>query len=353
MITRKQLTSVAITAFVTKMLVTFPTSVFRLCGNAAWIAGIYVTLVAVGVFALIRRVYTTKDNIITLAEKTGGTWLRIIVGIITFVVLGANAMGLMRIFPEIIKLVLLQKTYAEIIGITFAVTLLFCASCGIEGIARVIEIFIPIGGIVFIAFLLMIIPQVHPDYIFPILGNGVKSIFIDGLPALGIFTDILMINILIPMTKELDCYKKSGTHAILIGGVCSVLIFLAYGMCYVYPATGDFVIPIYQMERLINLSDFFSRLESLFRFIWSIMILLYSSLYIAVLSEVWAQTFRLPYSKPLIAPIIITLVGFAIIPQSLNDMVVWEININKWIYIPALLLPLVSAGIYKMFHVKH
>ncbi len=353
MITRKQSTSIAITAFVIKMLVTFPTSVFRICGNASWLVGIYVTLVALGVFAIIRRVYTINENIITIAEKTGGKSLRIVTGIIAFVVLAANVVGLMRIFPEIIKLVLLQKTYVEIIGIAFAIALLFCASCGIEGIARVIEIFIPVAGIVFVAFLLMITPQAHIDYFFPILGNGVKSIFIEGLSALSIFADILVLNILIPHTDGLDTYKKSGTHGILIGGICSVLIFLAYGLCYVYPATGDFVIPIYQMERLINLSDFFSRLESLFRFVWSIIILLYSSLYIAVLSEVWEQTFQLPHSRPLIAPIIITLIGIAVIPQSLGDMVIWETNINKWIYIPALLLPLLTAGIYKMFHVKH
>lgn len=353
MITQKQLTSIAIIAFVTKMLVTFPTTIFRLCGNAAWLAGIYVTLVAVGIFALIRRIYTVKENVITVAEKTGGTPLRIITGLIVFAVLGLNAIGLMRTFPEIIKLVLLQKTYVEIIGTTFAIALLFCAACGAEGIARVIEIFIPIGGIVFAGFLLMIMPQVHIDYLFPVFGKGLKSIFTDGLSALSIFTDILMLNILIPRTKVLENYKKSGTNGIIIGGICSVLIFLAYGMCYVYPASGDFVIPIYQMERLINLSDFFSRLESLFRFVWSIMILLYSSLYIAILSEIWAQTFRLPHSKPLIAPIIISLVGFAIIPQSLGDMVVLEETINRWIYIPALILPLIIVGAYKLFHVKH
>ena len=66
MITRKQLTSVAVTAFVTKMLVTFPTSIFRLCGNAAWLVGIYVTLVAVGFFAIIRRIYTSNANVITI-----------------------------------------------------------------------------------------------------------------------------------------------------------------------------------------------------------------------------------------------------------------------------------------------
>lgn len=353
MLTQKQLTSIAITAFVTKMLVTFPTIMFRYCGNAAWLAGIYATVVGAGVFALIRKIYCTGENVITIAEKIGGTGLRIIVGIAVFVVLAANTVGLMRTFPEIIKLVLLQKTYVEIIGIVFLVALILCASWGIEGIARTIEIFIPIAGAVFAGFLIMITPQIHGEYLFPILGNGLKNIFFNGLECLSIFADILMINILIPYTNDLENYKKSGTNGIIIGGVCAIFIFLAYGLCYAYPATEQFVIPIYQMERLINLSDFFSRLESLFRFVWSIMILLYMCLYAAVLSEVWTQTFYLPHSKPIISPITIILACIAVIPQSLEDMVVWEANINKWIYIPALLLPLIIGGIYKMFHVKH
>lgn len=353
MLTQKQLTSIAITAIITKMLITFPTTVFHYCGNSAWLAGVYVTLVAVGIFALVRKCYTVNKNVITLAQKVGGIGFRILIGIVVFLVLAVNVIPLMRTFPEIIKLVLLQKTYIEIIGIIFVITIFFCASCGIVGIARVIEIFIPIGGIVFAGFLIMILPQIHIDYILPILGKGIKSIFIDGLSCLSIFADILLLNILIPNTKTLDNYRKSGTNGIIIGGICAVFIFLAYGFCYVYPATEQFVIPIYQMERLINLSDFFSRLESLFRFVWSIMILLYTALYVAVLSEVWAQTFALPHSKPLIAPIIVTLVGVSMVPQSLGDMVFWEAQINKWIYIPALLLPVVLVGAYKMFHVKH
>lgn len=352
MLTQKQLTSVTVTGIVIKMLVAFPTMIFRLCANAAWLAGIYVTLVAIGVFVLLRSIYTEKENIITLAEKAGGTVTRVIVGAAVFITLAINTIGLMREFPEITKLVLLQKTYIEIIGTAFAIALFICASCGIEGIVRVIEIFIPIVAIIFVGFLLMIVPQIHIDYLMPILGNGTKAIFVDGLSALSIFTDLLALNILLPRTDSLSSYKNAGTHAIIIGGICAVLIFLAYGLCYIYPVSGQFVIPIYQMERLINLSDFFSRLESLFRFVWSIMILLYASFYIAVLSEVWAQTFRLPHSKPLIAPIIITLIGIAIIPESLGDMITLEAQIHKWIYIPALLIPIIVAGIYKMFHVK-
>lgn len=353
MLTNKQLSSVIINAIVVKMLVTFPRNIFVYCGNAAWLTAVYATAVAFGLFCVILRMYPSKTNVIALADRVGGRALRIITGSAVFAVLALNFVSIVRVFPAIIRLVLLQKTYVEIIGTVFVFVVIFSASCGIEAIARVHQLFLPVSGVVFLAFLIMLVPDLHFEYIMPVFGNGLKSIFTDGLSTLSIFTDLLVLNILLPKMKETQNYKKAGSKAIVVGGVFSILIFLFYGLCYVYPASAEFIIPVYQLERLINLSDFFSRLEALFQFIWSISILLYSALYASVLGDVWRDTFGLHHSKPLIAPIIIGLVGVAVIPESLNDMLHFEGIINKWLYIPAFAIPLLIGTVYKMFHVKH
>lgn len=354
MITRKQVTSLIINAIIVKMLVTFPRSLFSYCGNAVWLAGIYSTGVAFGIFAIIRKIYVNDANVIGTAEKIGGTAFRIITGTVVFIVLGTNFVSLFRIFPEIIRLVLLQKTYTEIIGFIFILALIFGASCGIVSIARVTEIFLPVAGVIFAAFVLMLFPKTEIDNIFPLFGKGAAAIFVKGLSFMSVFADLLMLNILIPFTKNLDVYRRSGSHAILIGGACAVIIALMYGLCYSYPVSSKFLVPIYQLERLINLGDFFSRLEALFQFVWSICILLYSTLTIAVMAEVWRESFCLSHSKPLIAPITVGLCGFAVLPQSVNSMIAIENCIDSWIYIPAIIIPIIIAIIYKgkMFHVK-
>lgn len=349
MLTNKQLSSVIINAIVVKMLITFPRSIFAVCANSAWIAGLYATVVAFALFCVTHPFYRRKKNVIGLADRVGGAPLRIIVGIAVFAVFALNFVGILRIFPEIIRLVLLQKTYVEIIGTVFVFVLIFGASCGIESIARVHQIFLPVAGVVFLAFLIMLVPDLHFGYLLPIFGNGAKSILIDGLSALSVFTDLLLLNILIPKTKDIENYKKAGNKAILVGGGCTVFIFLFYGLCYVYPTSGEFIAPVYQLERLINLSDFFSRLEALFQFIWSISLLLYSALYVAVLAQVWGETFALHHTKPLIAPCVIALLGVALLPESLNGTIKLESIINRWIYIPAFVIPII-IGI--MFHVK-
>ena len=329
-----------INAITVKMLVTFPRNLVQYCANAAPLAVIYSTAVALALFWLIRRVYFTKSTIIGEARRLGGNTAAIFTGIAVFATLVLNILPIMRTFPEIIRLVLLQKTYVEIIAFALILVLIFGASCSIESIARVHEFFLPVSGIVFFAFIIMLIPNFKTDNLFPVFGTGIMDILTKGISAMSIFTDILALNIMIPYTKELDNYRKAGTKAILTGGVCSLLIILSYTFCYAYPASKNFIIPVYQLERLVNLSDFFSRLESLFQFIWSISILLYISMYIWVLAAVFKETFYLPHKKPLIAPIVLFLSGTAFICETLSEIISFEEQITRWIYIPAFIIPM-------------
>ena len=349
MLTKKQLSSVMINAIIIKMIMTFPRNIFSLCGNSAWIAGVVATAVSVGLFFLIQRLYCEKSDVIELSYRLGGATLRIITGLAVFFVLSLNFISILRIFPEIIRLVLLQKTYVEFIATVFIIAIIFGSWCGIEAIARVHQIFIPISGLVFASFIIMLIPDIKGESLLPIFGNGAAALTKGSLSTLSIFSDLLMLNILISFAKDTDDWRGAGNRSIIIGGICASLIFLAYGMCYLYPASSEFIVPIYQLERLINLSDFFSRLETVFQFIWAISILLYSTLYLALISETWRKSFGLHHVKPLCAPITLMLAGIAVIPDSLNDAIFWNGVINHWVYIPAFAIPIIIGA---LFHVK-
>lgn len=345
MLTQKQLTTISVNAIAVKMLLTYPRVLILMCGNAAWINSLYCTALAVLLFGAIRLIYNTDRNIIDAAAEVGGTCLRVIVGVILFIVMSANVVSLIRVFPEIIKLVLLQNTPEEIIGVIFIAALILGAMCGIEAIGRVHEIFIPIAGIVFVIFLLLLIPKYNIELIFPILGKGPFKLFIEGISGLSIFSDILLLNMLISHTKSIDNYKKTGTKSIIIGGLCAFCITAAYTLTYAYPASENFLVPVYQLERMIYLSNFFSRFEAVFQFIWTISILLYGSVYLAVLTEVWETSFKISSAKINIAAIAVILIGAAVFPRSLSVTTEWEMTITRWMYIPVFLLPL-AVGLF-------
>lgn len=348
MLTQKQLTMITTNAIAVKMLLTYPRVLITMCGNAAWINMLYCTALAVLLFGAIRLAYNTDKNIIDAAADIGGDTLRVITAVIVFFVMGINVVSLVRVFPEVIKLVLLQNTYEEIIGVVFIAALILGAMCGIGSLGRVHEIFIPIDGVIFVVFILLLIPGFRIESVMPILGKGTFEIFVRGISGLSVFSDILLLNMLISHTKSLDNYKKAGTKSIIIGGLVAFLITAAYCLSYVYPASEEFLIPVYQLERMIYLSNFFSRFEAVFQFVWTISILLYGCVYIAVISEVWEKGFKLKHSKITMCAVTVLIVGAAIFPRSLRDAAEWENVVTQWTYIPVFLLPIVIGIIHRL-----
>ena len=90
MIDRKKMTTLLINVISVKMLLTFPKVMIINSGNAAWIECIYNTLIVIGLFWITTKLYRSNKNIIQLAEMIGKKWLKIIVGVVVFVVLLIN-----------------------------------------------------------------------------------------------------------------------------------------------------------------------------------------------------------------------------------------------------------------------
>lgn len=249
-------------------------------------------VIVIGLFWITTKLYRSNKNIIQLAEMTGKKWLKIIVGVVVFVVLLINYSSIIRIFPETVKIVLLQDFEIEFIIPIFMLAIGIGAYIGLEPIARVNNMFMPLAGIVLLLSLILLIPYFNINNIFPILGNGVYSITVKGINTISLFSDILLLNILLPYCENTSEAKKSGWRAIYISATIGVVILLSYCLIYPYPVSREFMIPVYQLSRVIHLGNFFSRFEVIFQFVWSILVLIYSPIYVYALCYVWQITFE-------------------------------------------------------------
>lgn len=349
---QKETTALMVTLISTKMLLTFPRTMIINSGNGAWIQAIYVSLIAAAVYMVTWSMQRGNKNVIQLAEKTGGKPLKIIVGMIVFAVLIINFMPIIRIFPETVKIALLHDFNVNVIIAVFLLAIGVGAYIGIESMARINYMFLPVAAVVFAVFLLLLIPNYHFYNLMPLFGEGFKSIFADGFHGISLFSDILVLNILLPYCKNTESAKKSGIMAIVISAVVSVVILVSYCMIYPFPASKEFMIPVYQLARVIHISSFFSRFEAIFQFIWSIIILLYSGAYIYTLCYVFQITFSLKFYKPLIFPVILICGTAAMLPDSLVDLIRTEKIENIIVYPAAFLLPLIFAALSRRYYGK-
>ncbi|MCC8160460.1 MAG: spore germination protein [Oscillospiraceae bacterium] len=350
MLERKELTTLLINVISVKMLLTFPRTMVMNSGNSAWIEAVYNTLVMVLIFWVTTRLYRGKKNVIQIAEAVGKKGLKIVVGILVFVILMINFSYVIRVFPETVKIVLLQDFKVEIIIAVFIIAAAVGAYIGLKPIAKINNIFMPIAGAVLVLALLMLIPYYKTDNILPVFGNGFKSIFADGFHGISLFSDILLLNILLPNCENNYEAKKSGWRAIFISATIAIVILLAYCLVYPYPASAKFMVPVYQLARVIHLSSFFSRFEVVFQFVWSILVLLYAAIYVYAICYVWQITFNLKYYKPLIFPIVIISGVIAILPNSVVDLVRSEKWEDMLVYPAAFLLPIIFGFFTKKIY---
>lgn len=348
MIARKELTLLTVTAIMAKMVLVFPKLLLSNSGSAAWIQVIYNVLCAAAVFAVISWLYVSDKNVIEMAGEIGGKWLRIPTGLVVFAVFMINFALIIRVFPETVKTVLLQNFDTNLITVLFMGAIGVGAALGIESLARVNYIFIPIIGVILALLIVLLVPHYNIYNLLPILGTGAKKIFADGFHTISIYSDMLLLNVLLPYYKDEREAKKSIRAVFLITAPVTVLIILAYCLVYPYPVSGEFMIPFYQLARILHLGDFLGRFEPVFQFAWSILLLLYSALYVFALCRVWQMTFDLDFYRPLVFPVVIISGAISLLPATLGDIVTNAEFENKLAYPAAFLLPVIFGAISKI-----
>ena len=289
---------VLINVMYVKLLLVVPRNIVLAAGNAGWILCIYVTLLELLLFFLISKVYDFSRNLLDIREKA----FKKIIGILAAAFLVLSMSSVVKIYPETVKIILLKNTPTEIIYIIFSLAAIIGAYMGIESLGKICSLFQPIATAVMILCFLFLIPNMHLYNLTPILGKGIKGIGFDGLTVLSVFSDIFLIFLIAPEGTDRKKIQHAGFKAIIImGGILTIAMF-GYSMIFPYDVSEDFVLPLYNTVRLIQLSDFFGRFEAFFEFVWSISILIYLSVYLVALSFVWKEAFDLKYEKPLIAP---------------------------------------------------
>ena len=344
-LTSRDLSSIMINLIAAKMLFTYPRYLVERCENAAWIPILVFGVIAFGIYYITQWLYTKtgRTSILSQAEALGGKWLKIFVGVVLIVILFADISPMIRACPEAIKTALLQNTKMLVIVFVLVIGIFVGTYNGIEALGKASALFLPVAGIFMLGFFLMLIPAYNVNNLFPIsISNSVKN----GTSVLSVFSDIIVINILLPYCEDSGTMKKAGLSSIVIGGIVGFLITFAYCMVYPYPISERFIVPMYQLARMVNIGTFFQRLEAAFEFVWTISSMFYASVYLFVLCDIFRKCFNLKNYRPLIFPMLIILIRVVFIRENYSETLKDAFNNMTLIYPILYLLPLVIGFAY-------
>lgn len=323
---KKELTNILLLVMLVKLIISYPRKIVEVAGNSAWIVSIYVTVIMLLIYYVITKVYDFSRPVLEKAELNGGKTVKFIVGIIVFVSLLLTMTSITRLYPESVKIILLPKTPIEVIIMLFSAAAIAAVYCGISAIGRVVAIFLPIAGIIMGICILLLVPHMDISNITPLFGTGYKRIFVNGLEFLSSFSDLLVLFLINIKSGDRKYAAKCGYKAIIITGTVMTVIIFAYCAVFPYDVSQFFLMPYYQMTRVAQIGEVLTRVEALFEFVWTIVVMLYFSVYLYVLCNIWSDMFNLKYYKPLALPIMISVAYLALIPPiylEFDDNFVW------------------------------
>ncbi len=341
----RETTSVMIVVLTVKMLFTYPRYLVERCLNGAWLSVILYLVLSVGIFWVTEKLYlkTGRTSVINQAEAVGGRTLRAIVGIFSFAAMMLTIAPMVRTFPEAIKTVLLQNTDMLAIVAALAVGAYFGAYFGIEALGITASIFLPFAAFFILIFFILLQPHFALTNLFPF---SFYDISIGNTSSFSLFSDIFVLNFLLPYIGDMKTVRKSGYIALIISGITGALIVLAYCLCYPYPSSSRFIVPLYQLARMVKIGTYFQRLESIFEFVWSISILIYCGIYLWVMCDIFKKSFALGDYKPLIMPVLVILLRFVFWEESYTGALRSDFVASNYLYPIMYLLPLLVGALY-------
>jgi spore germination protein KB len=296
----------------------------RSAKSAAWIAvPLGAATAAVGyslVMTLLKR-FPGRGLLEVTLEVGGPVFGRLLVLTYGFFFL-AVAAGTARVFGDGVVTAIMPRTPLSIHLGTLAVVMLYSNFGGLEAMARVNWLLLPLFILSLIVLVGFNVNHFIPNGILPILGNGPIGIVRAGLTATGVFGEILALPILFPMVRRQATAARDGLTALVLSVAVGTSVVLASLLCFPDGELERRILPLFELGLLLHVGTFFSRVEVIFIFMWFFAAAskLAIALYLTNLS--FCTAFKLPGYRPVIPIMLVLFYAAAFMPRNITEAVI-------------------------------
>lgn len=240
----------------------------------AWMSAIITFVAAVPLILLYTRLYYLyPGNTFTqLFQVACGKWMGKILAavyLLTFPLI-INSLSLRNVGDFLVTQIM-PETPIEAIHIIVMLVAVYAVHLGIEAIARIGELLIPITMFFLIIMFIMLIPNINLDFLFPVFEHGFKPVLQGSLTFYSFpFMEGVMYIMVMPLVKEQKKLFKAYFTGILIGWfilfVTTLFTILVLGPFI----TSNEVFPSFVLAKSIAVPNILERTELTIAIAWFI-----------------------------------------------------------------------------------
>lgn len=278
--------SLGITVFISSQIIASE------CLSSSLINTGFISLIAMGLTLIICMLYKKFIGIsfLDITEFVGGKFLKFIVGtIFLFYFVFTLAIVLCKAV-NCLQIVYYPMTHPNYTVLLFVITAAIACNLKNNGFLRATFIIVPIVIIAIFFIFAGNLKNFNYENIFPIMGNGVKSTFFEGITNLFTFGGIAYILFLPQNLKRPDKFISVSLISTAISSVLLTFVTATIILMFNKNVTSGQLFPLYIAVRYIEFGTFFQRLDSAFLLIMNIAICsflgIYSNLCLGIIKEI-------------------------------------------------------------------
>lgn len=283
-------------------------------GTGSLVNLLLVSLIAFIFCIIISKLFKNFSNsdLIDVSEFLGNKFLKFIVGFIFILFLLLLACFAISNFSYLIKTIYFQKSPILFIGLFFVVAMLISNLVGFDSLKKVACLIVPFC-ILSIVFIFISSIKSYTSYrLSPVLGYNIKNTLVNGLSNLYSFNIIIYYYFLMPFLRNKQNYSKIVKKSFLISIILIILIVIS--MLSKFPSfdNSEEINSMYLLTRSIELTEFLQRVDALFILLWIISNLIYVSILLFWIIEIFGKLFNFENKKMLSFPLSCIILGLVV-----------------------------------------
>lgn len=288
-------------------ILTVPSITAKYAKKDLWLSPIWASII--GFFTVIIVIQLSKrfprQTFFQICEHTIGTLATKLLGFLYFTFFLIASGQITRTYAEFIK-VFFIKTPVSVIMITMLLLSAFTVIAGIEVIGRVAQFFFPIFVFSVFIIIFLLLPQLEPSNIFPILENGLLPSLKGAIIPQVWFGELFLIMFLLPSLSD-SKGMKWGILTVLLILVTFIIINITV-LFILNQNTEYYIYPFLSATQLVNLGDFIESIEPIIIAIWILGTFIKITVFYYATILTTAQWLKLSDYKPIVWPIGILIV---------------------------------------------
>ena len=287
------------------VVLNIPNMIILISGSGSIINTIYTGIIAILSSLFISKLFNNFEgkDILDISQYLGGKVLKVFVSICFLAFISLLAIIAVKYLTRSIKIIYFNSSPIIYLLLFFIVPAVLMNKLGLRAVSGVNIVFIFIVIISLLFLLISSYANFNITKIFPVVGNGIDMVFLQGSTNIFAFVNIVFLFLIPSMIKQTSDFKKVALTSTLISFLILLFCITTFILTLPTVTESDEILSIYLLTRMIGFGDFLERLDAIFIFSWIVSLLSSLSIGIFYILRILGKMLNLQDEKALASPI--------------------------------------------------